>query len=66
MNDLIKNPIVVFIAGFIALWLLFAFLKVVVNLFWLILLVFVILYFVNPRFKSIVTRIINIILKKID
>ena len=54
MNDLIKNPIAAFIAGLLALWLLFYFLKVVINLFWVFVLAFVILYFVNDRFRRAV------------
>lgn len=52
MNDLMKNPIAVFVAGLLALWLLFKILKVVIGLFWIIVLAFVILYFVNPRFRG--------------
>lgn len=54
MNDLIKNPIVAFIAGLLALWLVFYSLKVVMSLFWVFVFAFIILFFVNDRFRRAV------------
>lgn len=56
MNDALKNPILVFIAGLLAIWLLFRLLQVVVNLGWVVILAFVVLFIVNPRFRGIVQR----------
>lgn len=54
MNDLLKNPFFVFLAGLIALWLVFKLLKVVIGLFWLFVLAFAVLFLVNARFRAIV------------
>jgi len=59
MNDLIKNPIAAFLAGLLVLWLLFYFLKVVINLFWVFVLAFVILFFVNDRFRRAVRMFLS-------
>ncbi|MCC7244638.1 MAG: hypothetical protein IT269_03075 [Saprospiraceae bacterium] len=64
MNDLLKNPIVVFIAGLAALWLAFKLLKIFVSLFWLFALAFVILFFVNSRFRNLVRMFFNNIFNK--
>lgn len=56
MNDALKNPILVFIAGLLAIWLLFKVLKIVASLAWVVVLAFVILFIVNPRFRGIVQR----------
>ncbi len=64
MNDLMKNPIAVFVAGLLALWLVFYLLKVVINLFWIFALAFVILFIVNPRFRGIVKMFFNNIFNK--
>lgn len=63
MNDLIKNPIVAFIAGLLGLWLVFYFLKIVINLFWVFVLAFVILFFVNDRFRRIVKMFLSSIFR---
>jgi hypothetical protein len=55
MNDLLKNPFFVFLAGLIGLWLVFKLLKVFVSLFGLFVFAFVILFVVNERFRSLVT-----------
>ncbi len=55
MNDLLKNPFFVFLAGLIALWLAFKLLKVFISLFGLFVLAFVVLFIVNERFRSLVT-----------
>ncbi len=54
MNDLMKNPIAVFIAGLLALWLIFKVLKIFIGFFWLIVMAFVVLFVVNSRFRNIV------------
>ena len=51
MNDLIKNPIVAFFAGLLALWLIYMLLRLTIGLFWLLPLAFVILYFTNSGFR---------------
>ncbi|MEZ4918012.1 MAG: hypothetical protein R2792_02810 [Saprospiraceae bacterium] len=56
MKDYLKNPIIVFFAGLLAIWLLFNFMKVVVNLFWLVVLAFVVLFAFNERFRRLVQR----------
>jgi hypothetical protein len=54
MNDALKNPFLVFIAGLLAIWLVFKILKVIISIGWIIVLAFVILFIINPRFRSIV------------
>jgi hypothetical protein len=56
MNDALKNPVLVFIAGLLAIFLLFKVLKIVASLFWVVVLAFVILFIINPRFRGIVQR----------
>ncbi len=51
MNDVLKNPIAVFIAGLLFLWLAFKVLKIVVNEFWIVVLAFILLFFLNERFR---------------
>ncbi|GAB4495389.1 MAG: hypothetical protein OHK0019_24310 [Saprospiraceae bacterium] len=51
MNDMIKNPIVAFIAGLLALWLIYFLLRLTIGLFWILPLAFVILYFTNSPFR---------------
>lgn len=63
MNDLIKNPIVAFIAGLLILWLVFKALHVVINLFWVFVLAFIILYFVNDRFRRAVRMFLGSIFR---
>lgn len=64
MNDLLKNPIAVFVAGLAALWLVFKLLKVFINLFWLFVLAFIVLFFVNARFRSLVRTIFSSLFNK--
>ena len=54
MNEALKNPLIVFIAGLLVIWLAFKVLKVVIGMFWLIVLAFIILFVVNERFRNIV------------
>jgi hypothetical protein len=50
----LKNPFLVFIAGLLAIWLVFKVLKVIISIGWIIVLAFVILFIINPRFRTIV------------
>lgn len=59
MNESLKNPFVVFIAGLLTLWLVYYLLKLTIGLFWVVVLAFVILYFVNDRFRSSVRTFFN-------
>lgn len=59
MNDLLKNPIFAFLAGLIILWLAFKILKVVIGMFWIFVLAFIILYFVNDRFRRAIRMFLN-------
>ncbi len=59
MNDALKNPIVLFIAALLGIWLIFKILKIVLGLFWVFVLAFVVLFFVNTRFRNIVRSIFN-------
>ena len=43
-----------FLAGLLVLWLVFYSLKVVISLFWVFVLAFIILYFINDRFRRAV------------
>ncbi len=54
MNDLLKNPFFVFLAGLIVLWLVFKVLQVFISLFGLFVLAFVVLFILNARFRNIV------------
>ena len=56
MRDLLKNPFFVFLAGLIALWLIFNLLKIVIGSFGLIVFAFVVLFAVNERFRNEVQR----------
>lgn len=56
MNDALKNPFLVFIAGLLAIWLLFKVLHIIAGLAWVVILAFVVLFIVNPRFRGIVQR----------
>jgi predicted metal-binding membrane protein len=57
MNDLLKNPIALFVAGILALWLAFKLLKVFLSLFWIFVIVFIVLFISNDRFRSAVQAI---------
>ncbi len=59
MNDLLKNPIFAFLAGLLLLWLAFKVLKVVISMFWIFVLAFIILFFVNDRFRRAVRIFLN-------
>lgn len=64
MNDLLKNPILAFLAGLLALWLVFKVLKIVVGMFWIFVLAFIILYFVNDRFRRAVRMFLGSIFRQ--
>ena len=64
MNDLLKNPFIVFIAGLLALWLIFKLLNVFLGVFWLFVLAFVVLFFVNTRFRNLVRTFFNTVFNR--
>ena len=64
MNDLLKNPIVVFIAGLLAIWLAFKLLNIFLGLAWLFVLAFVVLFIVNERFRNLVRSFFNSIFNR--
>ena len=64
MNDLLKNPIIAFFAGLLALWLIYFLLKLTIDLFWVFVLAFVVLYFINERFRRTVRLFFNSIFNK--
>ena len=64
MNDLIKNPILAFLAGLLLLWLVFKVLKVFISMFWIFVLAFIILYFVNDRFRRAVRIFLHSIFRR--
>jgi hypothetical protein len=59
MNDALKNPFLLLIAGVLAIWLAFKVLKVFLNLFWVIVLVFVVMFIFNERFRTAIQSIFN-------
>ncbi|MCC7467420.1 MAG: hypothetical protein IT261_14160 [Saprospiraceae bacterium] len=63
MNDLLKNPFFVFLAGLIALWLVFKALKVFISFFGLFVLAFIVLFAFNERFRSMVQGFFRAIFK---
>ncbi|MBL7807219.1 MAG: hypothetical protein JNN28_05380 [Saprospiraceae bacterium] len=54
MSDLLKNPFFVFLAGLIALWLIFKLLKVFLSFFSLFVLAFILLFVFNEQFRKLV------------
>ena len=64
MNDLLKNPVFAFLAGLLILWLAFKVLKVMIGMFWIFPLAFIILYFVNDRFRRAVRMFLNNIFRQ--
>lgn len=59
MNDSLKNPFVVFIAGLLLLWLVYYLLKLTISFFWIVVLAFIILFVVNDRFRRSVRVFLN-------
>lgn len=64
MNDLLKNPITLFLAGILALWLIFKLLKVFLGLFWIVVIAFVVMFIVNGRFRNAVQALFTSIFSK--
>jgi len=64
MNDLLKNPVIAFLAGLLALWLIYSLLKLTISLFWVFVLAFVVLYFINERFRRTVRLFFNSLFNK--
>lgn len=64
MNELFKNPIVGFIAGLLALWLIYYLLRLTIGLFWLLPLAFIIMYFTNSGFRRSVRVFFNNLFNK--
>jgi len=64
MNDLLKNPVIAFLAGLLALWLIYFVLKLTIGLFWVFVLAFVVLYFINERFRRTVRAFFNSLFNK--
>ena len=50
-DNALKNPLVVFAAGLLVLWLIYYLLKLTIGFFWIIVLAFIVLFFVNNRFR---------------
>ncbi len=63
MNDALKNPFLLFLAGLLAIWLVFKVLKVIISIGWIFVLAFVIFFIINPRFRSIVQQFFASIFK---
>jgi hypothetical protein len=63
MNDILKNPIALFFAGLLALWLAFKLLSIFVSFFWLVLIVFAVLFVVNPKFRNILRGLFKMFIK---
>ncbi len=59
MNDITKNPVTAFIAALLILWLLYFILRLTIGFFWVFVLAFVILYFINDRFRRTVRMFLN-------
>lgn len=59
MNDILKNPVALFFAGILALWLIFKLVKVFLSLFWIVVIVFIVLFIVNDRFRAAIRMIFD-------
>jgi hypothetical protein len=57
MNDFLKNPLALFAAGILTLWLIFKLAKVLLGLFWIIVIVFIVLFITNDRFRNAIRAI---------
>ncbi|MEQ1743947.1 MAG: hypothetical protein ABMA02_00850 [Saprospiraceae bacterium] len=64
MNDLLKNPVAVFAAGLLFLWLAFKVMKGLISVFWIFVLAFVVLFFVNDRFRRAVRMFLGSIFRR--
>ena len=58
-DNALKNPLVVFAAGLLVLWLIYYLLKLTIGFFWIIVLAFIVLFFVNKRFRRSVRAFLN-------
>lgn len=58
-DNALKNPLVVFAAGLLVLWLIYYLLKLTIGFFWIIVLAFIVLFFVNNRFRRSVRAFLN-------
>jgi hypothetical protein len=59
MNDSLKNPILLLIAGLLVLVLLRQVLKIFLSLFWIIPIGFVLLFIFSPAFRELVQKIFS-------
>lgn len=59
MNETLRNPLVLFLAMLLALWLAVKLLKIALSLWWLIAVVLIVAFIVDPRFRSRVQRFFN-------
>lgn len=63
MNELYKNPIVVFLAIVVAIWAAMKLLSVFLSVIWVVLLAGAALYVLNERFRRIVGTLFRTIFK---
>jgi hypothetical protein len=54
IRELMKNPFFVFVAGLLAIWVIFTLLKTFLSLSWLFVLGFIVLFIINERFRDTV------------
>lgn len=54
IRELMKNPFFVFVAGLLAIWVIFKLLKIFLSLSWLFVLAFIVLFIINERFRDTV------------
>jgi len=59
MNDILKNPIALLFAGLLALWLIFKVVKSILSLFGVVVIVFIVLFIVNDRFRAAIRGIFD-------
>jgi ABC-type bacteriocin/lantibiotic exporter with double-glycine peptidase domain len=59
MNDALKNPILLLIAGLLVLVLVWKVLKIFLNLFWIIPIGFILLFIFSPAFRELVQKVFN-------
>lgn len=64
IKELFKNPIIAFFAGLLVLWAMFKLLKIFLGLFWLFAIAFIVLYFVNDRFRHTVRTFFTALFNK--
>lgn len=54
-----RSPLVTLAAALLILWLVYLLLRATVGLFWIVVVVFVIAYFSNPRFRGSVRDLLD-------